>query len=254
MDLSIEKIILLFVAGLLVGFVNVISGGGSLISIPIMIFLGLPAPVANASSRVGIFVQNLVAVKTFQSKGYTNIRLTYWLAISALLGSVIGSMMAVNISHKTFQLVLAIMMVLMIVLMTFNPKNIYADTIERLSNQRQFYSVILFFGLGIYGGFIQAGTAVMMMLALRWINNINLAKINHMKVFIVLGMNLLSLIIFQWNGIINWEYGIALASGTGIGGYYGALFSIEKGEIWIKRFVIMTLIAMAIKLIYNFFQ
>lgn len=254
MDIGIEHFIILFFVGLFVGFVNVVSGGGSMISIPVMIFLGLPAPIANASSRVGIFVQNLIAVKTFQSKGYTHSNFSKWLSLFTLLGSGIGSYLAVIVPPKTFELVLAIMIVVMILLIYFDPKKIYSDDVERLDKKRRWISILLFFILGIYGGFIQAGTAVLMIIVLRWINNMNLVTINHMKVFIVLGMNLLSLLIFEWNGIINWHYGLAMACGSGIGGYYGTIFSIKKGEIWIKRIVTFTLLGMFVKLLFNYFQ
>mgnify|MGYP005844748357 CR=1 FL=1 len=249
MEITFTKAAILFVVGLLVGFINVISGGGSLISIPAMIFLGLPANIANASSRVGILFQNIVAVKVFNNKGFTNDAFTYRLSISALAGSILGTFLAVKVDNGTFNIVLAIMMLVMFVLIMINPKRFHRNESENTTGFRKWISIIAFFFIGIYGGFIQAGTAILMMAVLNLANNLNLIKVNYMKVFVVLGMNILSLIIFQCKGIINWQFGMAMAIGTAIGGYYGTIFSIEKGEVWVRRITLATIFAMAVKLL-----
>lgn len=254
MEITVTKIIILLIVGLLVGFINVISGGGSLISIPTMIFLGLPPNIANASSRVGILFQNIVAVQVFNNKGFKNDTFTYWLSASALIGSIFGTFLAVKVDNDTFNIVLAIMMLVMFVLIMINPKRFHKNTGENILGGRKWTSVIAFFFIGIYGGFIQAGTAILMMAVLNLVNNLNLIKVNYMKVFVVLGMNILSLIIFQWKGIINWQFGLAMAVGTTIGGYYGTIFSIEKGEIWVRRITMATILAMAIKLLVDYFS
>jgi uncharacterized protein len=252
-EITLVKAIVLLVVGLLVGFINVISGGGSLISIPVMIFLGLPANIANASSRVGILFQNIVAVKVFNDKGFKNDSFTYWLSASALTGSILGTFLAVKVDNNTFNIVLAIMMLVMFVLIMINPKRFHKNTGENILGNRKWISIIAFFFIGIYGGFIQAGTAILMMAVLNLVNNLNLIKVNFMKVFVVLGMNILSLIIFQYKGIINWQYGMAMAVGTAIGGYYGTIFSIEQGEIWVRRITLATILGMAIKLLIDQF-
>jgi uncharacterized protein len=86
------------------------------------------------------------------------------------------------------------------------------------------------------------------------VNNLNLIKVNYMKVFVVLIMNILSLAIFHYKGIIDWKYGMIMATGTSIGGYYGSVFSINKGEVWIKRIVLATILVMAVKLFYEQFS
>lgn len=254
MEITVSKVVILFVVGLLVGFINVISGGGSLISIPAMIFLGLPPNIANASSRVGILFQNIVAVQVFNNKGFKNDTFTYWLSVSALAGSILGTFLAVRVDNDTFNIVLAIMMLVMFVLIMINPKRFHKNAGENTTGIRKWISIIAFFFIGIYGGFIQAGTAILMMAVLNLANNLNLIKVNYMKVFVVLGMNILSLIIFQWKGIINWQFGLAMAVGTAIGGYYGTIFSIEKGEVWVRRITLATILAMAIKLLVDHFS
>jgi len=252
-NITLTHAVVLFFVGLAVGFINVISGGGSLISIPTMIFLGLPPNVANASSRVGILFQNLVAVRVFKNKGFQNDRFSYLLSLAALAGSVLGTFWAVKVDAKTFNLVLAVMMFVMFFLIMLNPKKFHSSSGEQLSSGRQALSLFFFFFIGIYGGFIQAGTAILMMAVLNLVNNLNLVKVNYMKVFVVLGMNILSIIIFQWKGIIDWQYGLTMAAGASIGGYYGTIFSIERGEVWVRRITLATIFAMAVKLLFEEF-
>lgn len=253
MELSFTNAIALFFIGLFVGFVNVVAGGGSLISIPVMIFMGLPANIANASSRVGIMFQNLVAVQVFNNKGFKKDSFTNWVSVSALAGSVLGTYWAVKVSNEMLNIILAIAMIVMFVLILINPKRFHKNAAEQLGKKRQIVSVVIFFFIGIYGGFLQAGTAILMMAVLNLVNNLNLVKVNFMKVFVVLGMNTLSLIIFHYKGIINWHFGLAMAAGTAIGGYYGTLFSIDKGEVWVRRITLATIFAMAIKLLVDQF-
>jgi uncharacterized protein len=253
MEITLVNTIILFFVGLAVGFVNVIAGGGSLISIPVLIFMGFPPNIANATSRVGIFFQNVVAVGVYKNSGFKNDRFTYLLTLSALIGSVIGTFWAVKMDNEAFNLVLAIVMVLMFFLMLLDPKKFHRNAAEQLDLKRQIFSVFIFFFIGIYGGFLQAGTAILIMAVLNLVNNLNLVKVNYMKVFVVLAMNILSLLIFHFKGVIDWKYGLLMATGTSIGGYYGTVFSIKKGEVWIRRIVLATILAMAAKLFYEQF-
>jgi hypothetical protein len=253
-EITLFNTAILFLVGLAVGFVNVIAGGGSLISIPVLIFMGFPPHIANATSRVGIFFQNVVAVAVYKNNGFKNDRFTYLLTFSALAGSVWGTLWAVKMNHELFNMILAIVMALVFLLMLLDPRKFHRDAGEQLDRKRQFFSVVIFFFIGIYGGFLQAGTAILMMAVLNLVNNLSLVKINYMKVFVVLIMNILSLLIFHFNGIIDWKYGLIMAAGTAIGGYCGTIFSIKKGELWIRRMVLATILVMTIKLFYDQFK
>jgi uncharacterized protein len=254
MEVTLINTIILFFVGLMVGFVNVIAGGGSLISIPVLIFMGFDPNIANATSRVGIFFQNVVAVKVFKSSGFSNDRFTYLLTASAVAGSIIGTFWAVKVADDVFNMVLAAVMLLMFIVILIDPKKLHRHAAEKLGIKNQVLSVFIFFFIGIYGGFLQAGTAILIMAVLNLVNNLNLIKVNYMKVFVVLIMNILSLAIFHYKGIIDWKYGMIMATGTSIGGYYGSVFSINKGEVWIKRIVLATILVMAVKLFYEQFS
>ena len=97
----------LVVAGFVAGFINTIAGGGSLITLPVLIFLGLPPSIANGTNRIGIFLQTFTGAVGYRTKGIKTFPFSIYCGISALLGSVIGAQIAIDIKGETFNRILA---------------------------------------------------------------------------------------------------------------------------------------------------
>ena len=242
------KYLLIFGSGLIAGFINVVAGGGSLLTLPILIFTGLPPALANGTNRVGIFLQNIFAVGGFKSKGVSAFPFSIWLSISALIGAILGAKIAVDISGELFNRILAIVMVMVIALTVFKKKQKEERGEELMRPGRQMASVIAFFFVGIYGGFIQAGVGFIIMAALTGINHLSLVKTNSIKVFVALIYTIFALGVFAWEGQVNWTLGLTLAAGTSIGGWFASRWSVDKGDQWIRYFLIVAVSIMAIKL------
>ena len=119
---------------------------------------------------------------------------------------------------------------------------------ERLDPRHQIIGIISFFGVGIYGGFIQAGVGFIMIPLLTIINRFSLVKTNSTKVFVALTYSLSALAVFILEGMVDWWYGLILALGTAIGGWIGSRWSVAKGDVWIRRVLIMTIIGLSVKL------
>ena len=117
-----------------------------------------------------------------------------------------------------------------------------------MSVKHQVMGVIVFFFIGIYGGFIQAGVGFLVIAALSIINNMNLVKINSAKVFVILIYLISSLAVFIYNDKVFWAWGFTLAIGNSLGGWIGSRWQVSKGEVWIKRIMVIMVIAMAVKL------
>jgi uncharacterized membrane protein YfcA len=242
------EVLLVIIVGFFSGFINTIAGGGSLLSLPLLIFLGLPPVVANATNRVAIFVQNIFSVAGFSSKGVSAYPYSLYLGISASVGGVIGAIYAVNISGELFNRVLAVIMVLVIIYTVLDQKPQKVNKQEKMSVKHQVVGAITFFFIGIYGGFIQAGVGFLMIPALTLINGFSLVKTNSAKVFVALFFTMASLIVFILEDQINWLWGILLAVGNAAGGWIGSRWSVDKGDVWIKRFLVVTVFGLAIKL------
>lgn len=247
--MEILNLLLLLVVGLVAGCLNTLAGGGSLLSLPVLIFLGLPPNVANATNRVAIVLQNIFAVRGFKSKGVSVYPFNLWLGISAFCGAIVGAFLAVDIDEEVFNRILAVVIVAVVIYMGINPlKNINKP--ENMGKKATITSIIIFFFVGIYGGFIQAGVGYLMIMALTLVNGFSLVKTNSIKVFVALTYTLVALGIFIYYGIVNWEFGIPLAIGNATGGWLASRWSVNKGDNWIRYIVMVTASAFAIKLFF----
>jgi uncharacterized membrane protein YfcA len=246
--MSLLDALLLVVTGIIASFLNVTSGGGSLVSLPVLIFMGLPAPIANASNRLGIIGQNIFAVAGFRSKGVHAWPYSLYIAISAFFGAIIGAKISVDLNEALFNKVIAVIMVIVVLLTVFKPIKSTDIQIERTDKKATFIGIFTFFFIGIYGGFIQAGVGFIMIVALTSINGFSLVKTNSAKVFVALIYTCSAVAVFIFEEVINWEYGLTLAFGNAIGGWVASRWSVKKGDVWIKRILIITVAALAIKL------
>ncbi len=245
--MEIFEIILLVFVGILSGFLNVVAGGGSLITLPLMIFLGLPPSVANGTNRVAILTQNIFAVSNFSRKGIYEYPLSLYLGVSSVMGSVIGAKLAVDIDEHIFNRIIAFVMVV-VAFFIARKRNPEQDGTPLLHFKNRLAGIIVFFLLGIYGGFLHAGIGFLIILALTKIHRFSLVKSNSIKVTVALIYTIPALLVFILNDSVDWMVGIVLAIGTALGGMLGSHFSIKGGDKWIKIILVISIIGMAIKL------
>lgn len=241
----------IILTGFAAAFLNTVAGGGSLFSVPILTFLGLPITMANATNRVALLVQNAFAAGGFRSKKLTlPWPYSLYLGISTLCGGVIGSLLASRVDDALFGKIFAIVMLLSVVLIIINPRKASGE--ERLTTKRQIIGTISFFFLGIYGGFVQAGIGFIVLVILNTVNNLNLVTSNYIKVFAALIYTAASVLVFALEDKIDWATGGILSIGMAMGGWFASRWSVDKGEVWIKRVLIVSIIAMAIKLFISY--
>lgn len=247
--MKLINVLLVLATGVAAGFLNTVAGGGSLISMPVLIFLGLPSAVANGTNRIALMVQNIVAVTNFRRKGFFDLKLGLMLAIPAVLGAVVGSNLAVNLPDKIFNNILAVVMIMVLFLILFQPHKKLKTVDESITGSRKFMAIIAFFFVGLYGGFIQAGVGFIIIASLTLITGMSLVKINSLKVFIVMIYMVSSLLVFIFNGKVNWILGLVLAVGNGLGAWLGSNFAVAKGDKWIKGVLTVAILLMASKLL-----
>jgi uncharacterized membrane protein YfcA len=240
---------LLFAAGLVAGVINVVAGGGSFLTLPILMFMGLPAGVANGTNRVGILIQNVGAVWSFERHGVLDWSSLLWAALPASLGAGVGVWVALVISDQSFKRVLALLMVTLALWTLWSPSR--ADTGEQTTAARGGKRSLLiagsFFLVGIYGGFVQAGVGFLI-LAATTVAGLDLVRGNAVKVLTVLCFTVLALTLFAVNGRVDWLMGGTLAAGTLLGGLVGARLTILKGHRWVRGVVTVTVVLFALKL------
>ena len=239
---------LLILVGMMAGVINTLAGGGSLLTLPVLIFMGLPPNVANATNRIGIAFQALIGTAGYRSKGVSNFPFNIYLGISALMGSLIGAQIAVDIKGETFNKVLAVIMIIVVAIIVFKPKVSSLKLPERLTGKYLFYAIVGFFFIGIYGGFINAGIGFVIILFLNNINRLSLIKTNATKVSLVFIYTCGALALFAYNGTVDWITGFVLAIGTSTGAWWSSRWSVDKGEGVIKIAMVVMVSLMSIKL------
>ena len=246
--MAAQDILMLIGAGLFAGVINTLAGGGSLITMPLLIFMGLPPVEANASNRVALFVQNIFAVQGFRSKGVFLFPYSLWVAISATVGAILGAKIAIDINGELFRKILAVVMVMVMVLTVLKPYLTRTIDKEVFSKGKVGLSIMLFFFVGVYGGFIQAGVGFLIIAVLTNVHGLGMAKTNSIKVFVVLVYTVFALVVFYIEDKIRWEYGLILAVGNAVGAWVASRWSVGKDDRWIRLFLIITVVALAVKL------
>ena len=245
---EIFRVLFLIVIGFLAGIINTLAGGGSLFTLPVLIFLGLPPNVANGTNRIAIVVQSLSGAVGYRSKGVTSFPFNIYLGISASFGAYIGAQLAIDIDGYIFNKVLAIIMVIIGVLILFRQKKLELKLPERLEGKYLFWSIIGFFVIGIYGGFINAGIGIVIMLFLNRFNQMSLVKTNATKVAVVFIYSTVALIIFSFNDSVDWKMGLFMALGTIFGAWFASRWSVKTGDSVIRYAMLITISIMAVKL------
>lgn len=244
------KLIILFTVGLAAGFINVNAGGGSTLSLPMLIFLGLDASVANGTNRVAILLQNFSAISSFKKEKYSQFDISWKLALLTLPGALIGAYFAAKIDNDAFEIILAVVMIFIIISLIIPNKKI--DDLANVKKNPSVIAMLAMFAIGFYGGFIQVGVGFLLMAALHHLMKLNLVYVNMHKVFIVFVYTIPALLIFIISGNVNWVFGIILAAGNMIGAWWGVKFSVKRGEKYIKIILIVAASIMTFKLLKVF--
>ncbi len=247
--MEIWQIIVLALVGVIAGWLNVMAGGGSLLTVPVMLFMGVPGPVANGTNRIAILAQNVSAVTAFHRRGFADFRLSFSLAAAAALGAVGGASLGVRLEGEWFDRVLALVMVGVMILMATGH-----DRVKPVGGDAKAKNLllghVLMVGAGFWGGFIQIGVGFVLMPILHRVMGLDLVRVNMHKVFVVLVFTIVALAIFASQLELLWWTGAGLAVGNSIGGWLGAHTTIKHGETLIRRVLYLALSAFIIKLLF----
>jgi len=240
---------LIVAAGVLSGFINTLAGSGSLVTLPLLIFLGLPANVANGTNRVAIVFQELIATGSFYQRKVLDLRGVLWLGIPSMVGSVIGAQVAVNLDETLMRQVIGAIMLAMLVVILLRPGRWLRGEIQDIRGHFNWKHPLIFFLIGIYGGFIQAGVGIFLLAGLVLGVGYDLVRANAVKVGIVLFSAVFALGVFVLNDQVNWLIGLVLALGNMLGAWLGARVAVEKGAVWIRRLLIVVVVVSAANLL-----
>ncbi len=236
-------------AGFGAGFINTLAGSGSLITLPLLIFLGLPANVANGTNRVGVLFQNLVSVGSFRQHNMLDTQGGLILSLPAIVGSIIGAQIAVNLDEQLMRRTIGALMVVMLFVILVRPSRWLLGRPEALQQRPGLWQLILFFGIGIYGGFIQAGVGIFLLAGLVLSIGYDLVRANAVKVLIILLFTISALAVFVINQQVWWGMGLLLAIGNALGGWVAARMAVQQGATFVRWLLIAVIAVSAAQLL-----
>ena len=240
------NLIILFGVGVIAGAINIMAGGGSSLTLPALIFLGLDGATANGTNRVGILIQSIFATLSFRKEKITGLNLSLRLAAFTIPGAILGALIAVRMTDRWFEIILGIIMIGVIIsILIPQSKNLVTTT----EGQKTWLIYPIMFAIGFYGGFVQVGVGFLIMAALYHLLKINLVFVNMHKVFITLIFTIPALLIFIWTDNVDWLLGFVLAAGNGVGGWWAARISVKGGEKVIRYVMIVAIFIIALKLL-----
>lgn len=245
---EVWHIILIFFTGIIAGFINISAGGGSTLSLPILILIGIDPITANGTNRIAILFESTSALTTFKKEKIFHFKKSLKLALFVLPGAIAGGIAAIYINPDSFKVILGFVMLFIVTLNLIPKKKI----VETVSYGKEKFPIMLYpvlILIGFYGGFIQAGVGLLIIAAFTYFLHTSLLHANVHKAFIVLIYNIFALIIFSAGGNIDLLSGITLGLGNAIGAWGSVKVSVKKGEVWIKRIIIIAIVLIAIKFI-----
>ena len=240
------------ITGFIAGFINTLAGSGSLITLPVLILLGLPANVANGTNRVGILIQNIVAVSTFAKHGKLQGKLPWGLIVPAVLGAFLGAQLAVNLDETLLRRTIAGLMIFMLILVLVRPRR-WLEAHDGDPGLPWPLRFLVFFAVGAYGGFIQAGVGFFLLAGLVLGAGYSLVGSNAVKNLIVLFFTVAALAVFVWNDQVRWGLGLLLAAGNAGGAWVAARMAIARGAPFVRWALIVILSLASVRMLFDSF-
>lgn len=237
--------ILLLLGGAFAGAVNAMAGGGSMLTVPLLVLAGVEGNAANGSNRVGILTSNASSMMSFRSEGVRANRNLVPIIVPGMIGAPLGAFVIDQFTDEAFERFFGLLMIPLILLTIFRPK-----TKTDAPPWPMWATAVVFFGIGIYAGAIQAGVGLVLLTALSR-SGIDLVRANLVKVIFILFVTIEALVIFIVQGNVRWGPAIVLAVGLSIGGWLGAKFAVRGGEKWIRAVMVVAALALAARLIFG---
>lgn len=244
-ELGTWEIIILIVCGFGAGIINTIAGNGSALTLSALIFLGLPPTLANGTNRVGAFLQTITSVVSLRQTKRTRMLLgeARWVFVPAVIGSIVGAFLAVDIDEILLKRIIGVLMVLLLGSLLLNPKR-WNITTDPNRPKRSKTGYVMFFFVGVYTGFIQMGVGILMLAILVLISRYALKDANIIKLLMGLVLATAPFFVFAFSSTIDWKAGITVAVGQVLGAYIGARYILyhPKAFIWTKWVLIIALV------------
>ncbi|MDW8295726.1 MAG: sulfite exporter TauE/SafE family protein [Raineya sp.] len=244
--------VIVFVASVVAGFINTLAGSGSLIMLPLLIAVGLSPVVANGTNRIAVVLQSATGLITFLKKSSIRLKNPAWIVTPSLAGALVGAYVATMVSDHFFKNFLGVLMIVMLILILLKPERWLKEKLTESFNEKKWYNQVGLFLVGAYGGFVQAGVGIFLLIVLVMGLEKPLKIANAYKLIIVALYALPVLLVFLWQGQADWLWGGLTALGQALGAYLAAHFAAKhpKANEWTYYLLIAVIVA---SIVYFYF-
>lgn len=250
---ELEKLLpylLLPVAGFAAGIVNTIAGGGSFLTLPCLMLVGLSEQVANGTNRVAILLQSMYAVRVYHQARPIDTASLPQLVLPSLPGLALGAYLATALSPDAFRGAMGALFLAFVLFMLLKPKLLLAGEREAVLRSPLLVGVV-FFSIGAYAGFLQAGVGLLLLVSMAGLQGRELLDANGLKLGIVAVWIVPTVAWFAWKGQIEWIPGLTLGLGNFLGARVGAKLAIKKGNRLIFGLVVLVMVATGLSLLFR---
>ena len=247
MELTWQVIILLIASGILVGIINTLAGGGTVLTISIFTAMGLPITMANGTNRIAVVLQNLTASLTFIRKRMLDVKAGLLLSIPTIIGNIAGSMLATQLDEWIFKLCLGVVLTVILIYMIFDRHNHAMPAGHSLKLNLWHY--LWFFLIGLYGGYIYIGLGYVVLAITIWTMRLDLVTANILKGFVIFVSSPFSMLVFMYNGQVDYAFGLLHGLGNIIGAFLASHYAIGWGVKFVRWFTIGIVVVCLLDLI-----
>jgi uncharacterized membrane protein YfcA len=251
--MELVQLIQLLLAGVGLGLLNTVSSSGSAVSLPILLALGYPASMANATNRVPVLAGFAMALWRFQRVGAIPWRLSLQLLPAMLVGTLLGTGLSLMASMMELLGAIQFALIAVLVLLLINPQRwLNRAAIDLKTVKVDWKLQLLFVAIGIWAGFIVLDTSTYILLSLVLVAGVSLIQANGVKIVLMGAASLLSVVFFVVDGEVNWMAALPLSIGSVVGSVFGSRLALgPKAQQWIYRLLLVTISAELVAMVYQ---
>ena len=245
--MTTNEIVLLLLSGVLVGIINTLGGGGSVITMSLFMAMGMPIGVANGTNRIAVLLQNLSATVAFLRKGMLHLKSCLLLSLPAILGNILGAIVATDVSDTIFKSCLSVVLVVILIYLVLGKDK--EQVIGGHGLQIKWWHYLWFFLIGFYGGYIYIGLGFLILAITIWTMNLDIVTANVIKGFVIFLSTPFALAVFIYNDQVLWSEGLLHAAGTIVGALLASHWAMSWGVKFVRWFTLVIIVVFFLDLV-----
>lgn len=244
--MSWNEIVLLLASGILVGIINTLGGGGSVITMSLFMAMGMPIGIANGTNRIAVLLQNLSATIAFLRKGMLHIKSGVLLSLPAILGNIFGALVATEVSESVFKICLSVVLAVILIYLLLGKDNEQVTGGHGL--KIRWWHYIIFFIIGFYGGYIYIGLGFLILALAIWTMKLDIITANVIKGFVIFLSTPFALAVFVYNGQVEWMAGLLHGAGNILGALLASHWAMSWGVKFVRWFTLFIIVVFFVDL------